>query len=210
MSAPSAPGGAGLDLAGLSARIQARPRRVLQAQRRASVLVPLVQGDGGLDLLLTRRTTTTGTHQGQVAFPGGRAEPEDRDHIATALREAEEEVALSAQHVQVLGSLDDFPTVDERIAVTPVLGFVPRLPALRPQPTEVARIFTVPLRLLYEPARWRSELHAWRGGRWPVYYFDYDGETLWGLSAYITRHLLALTEAGAAFRTAELERGALE
>lgn len=183
----------------LEARVRERQRRAIEAPRTAAVLVPLVFQPEGLSLLLTRRTEDLSTHRGQVAFPGGRAEPTDLDPIDTALRECEEEIGLHRGFVQVLGMLDDFPTVDGSMVVTPVLAVVPTLPALRPQPSEVARIFSIPVPLLQRPEGWRVEEVPWRKSRWPLYHFDHDGETLWGLSAYITLMVLALVEGGSPF-----------
>jgi 8-oxo-dGTP pyrophosphatase MutT (NUDIX family) len=186
-------------LARLAARLEARSRRAISAPKQAAVLVPLVLDAQGARLLLTRRTEDLSSHRGQVAFPGGRAEPTDRDLIDTALRESEEEIGLHRQHVDVLGMLDDFPTVDGAMVVTPVLGLVRSLPVLTPQPSEVARIFSIPVAALQVLEGWRVEEVPWRKSRWPLYHFDHDGETLWGLSAYITLMVLALVDGGSPF-----------
>ena len=174
-----------------------RPRRVLEHERRAAVLVPVIDDGGPLRLLLTRRTEDTPTHKGQVAFPGGGLAAGDADAVAAALREAEEEVGLGRDAVEVLGLLDDFPTVNWASVVTPVVARVRRLPTLTADPREVARIFEVPLTSLREPDRWRIQSVERQGISWPVFFFPWDGETLWGLSAYITMSLLAETPDGA-------------
>lgn len=184
------------EAAALADRLRSRPRRAIEAARRAAVLVPLVIDQGEPRLVLTRRAEDMSSHRGQVAFPGGHAEPTDRDLIETALREAEEEVALGREHVEVLGMIDDFPTHDGRMTVTPVLGLVRSLPQLRPEPGEVARVFHIPVSALQRREGWRVEAVSWRAQRWPVYHFDHDGETLWGLSAYITLQVLALLPGG--------------
>ena len=176
--------------------IETRNRRVLPGARRAAVLVPFID-DGDPRILLTRRTDTLSTHKGQVAFPGGKIDPEDEDEVAAALREAHEEVGLPRDSARILGKLDDFPTVGGEMIVTPVVARLPTLPPLTPNPAEVARIFTIPLAALRQRERWREKDVFFRGREWPVFYFDHDGETLWGLSAYITLHLLSMTSGGA-------------
>lgn len=186
------------DVAVIRARLAERRRHIWPAQRRAGVLVPLIDDGGPLRILLTRRTDLLRSHRGHVAFPGGGAEPGDADIVETALREAEEEVALPRDRVEVLGLLDDIPTVTGKQIVTPVIGRVTALPALVPQPLEVARIFEVPLDALRVSGDWVVRPHQDPNGRmWPVYYFAWEDETLWGLSAYVTLQLLSLTPGGA-------------
>ncbi|MBC7957098.1 MAG: CoA pyrophosphatase [Cytophagales bacterium] len=123
----------------------------------ASVLIPLVQRDEGLTVLLTQRTDHLTDHPGQVSFPGGRAEPEDTDAVATALREAEEEIGLSPAGVDVIGQLPLY-TTGTGFIVTPVVGLVQPGFALRLDPFEVAEAFEVPLAFLMNPAnhRWHA------------------------------------------------------
>jgi 8-oxo-dGTP pyrophosphatase MutT (NUDIX family) len=123
----------------------------------ASVLVPLTQRDEGLAVLLTQRTDHLHDHPGQVSFPGGRAEPEDADAVATALREAEEEIGLAPAFVDVIGQLPTY-TTGTGFIVTPVVGVLRAGYDLRPDPFEVAEVFEVPLSFLMNPAnhRWHT------------------------------------------------------
>ncbi|HEY0857229.1 MAG TPA: CoA pyrophosphatase [Albitalea sp.] len=120
----------------------------------ASVLVPLVQHDAVTTVLLTQRTDHLTDHPGQISFPGGRAEPEDVDAIATALREAEEEIGLHARHIEVLGSLPTY-TTGTGFIVTPVVALIQPPFSVEPDPVEVAEIFEVPLAFLMSPANHR-------------------------------------------------------
>lgn len=154
-----------------------RAPRVLEREARAAVLVPIVDDGGPLRLILTRRTRHLPTHQGHVAFPGGHVQAKDRDVVATALREADEEIGLAPDRVEVLGPLDDLLTHDGRVAVTPIVGRVAVLPVLRPRPEEVDRVFSIPVAELADPGRWVDDA------------FHHDGEILWGLSARIVASL---------------------
>ncbi len=126
----------------------------------ASVLVPLVQR-GEVTVLLTRRSDHLTDHPGQISFPGGRAEPEDADAIATALREAEEEIGLHARHVDVLGSLPHY-TTGSGFVVTPVVALIEPPFSVQPDPFEVAEVFEVPLAFLMAPVHHRR--HAVEAG----------------------------------------------
>jgi 8-oxo-dGTP pyrophosphatase MutT (NUDIX family) len=160
--------------------------------RASAVLVPIVQRGETLTVLLTRRAETLRSHQGQVSFPGGRQDPEDRHLRVTALREAEEEIGLPATAVEVIGYLDDYPTLTG-YRVTPVVGLVRRPPpAWRPAVAEVADIFEMPLQRALDPATFRQKTLLRDGLRLPFYEFDHDGHRVWGATAGI---LKALSEA---------------
>lgn len=159
-------------------------------------MVGLVEDGGPPRLLLTRRASTLGNHSGEVAFPGGMMDPEDQSAAHTALREAYEEVRLPAADVELLGPLDDMIPKNRAVAVTPWVGLIRTLPPLVANPDEVARIFFIPLSALREASRWQTREVTWDGRRWPVHFFEYDGERLWGLSAFFTLALLGLTDEG--------------
>jgi 8-oxo-dGTP pyrophosphatase MutT (NUDIX family) len=150
-----------------------------------------------VSLLLTRRTEDLPSHPGQVAFPGGLVMPGEEDPARTALREAEEEIGLAPERVRVLGLLDDVTARTGAVAVTPVVGAIADLPPLRPQTKEVARIFTIPFAELAKPGRWTSKLEMRSGQEQRIYFFEHEGEILWGLSARITLQLLELAGLGA-------------
>ncbi len=156
---------------------------------RAAVLVPLFDDPTGqMRVVLTKRPETMPTHAGHIAFPGGRPDPGDRGPVETALREAEEEVGISADRVQVLGFLPPIHTVEYSLYVVPVVGRLTAVPDLRPSPREVAAVFTPRAVELADPSRWRHE--RWRGRR--VWFYDLDGEVLWGATAAMVRRLFGL------------------
>ena len=125
-----------------------------RAPVHASVLVPLVVHGDEVTVLLTQRADHLSDHPGQISFPGGRAEPEDLTAVATALREAEEEIGLTRDFVQVLGTLPNYTTVTGYI-VTPVVALVQPGFSLRVDAGEVAEVFEVPLAYLMTPAHHR-------------------------------------------------------
>lgn len=161
--------------------------------RQAAVLLPLFRLEAGWRLLYIRRAEHPGDqHSGEVAFPGGRCEPREREPAITALREAREEVGLDPGEVEVLGTLSPFLTVSGFL-VTPVVGRIAWPQTLAPDPAEVARVFSIPLAWLADPANrearvWPSDQHP--QARRVVFYDPFDGERLWGVSAAITLDLL--------------------
>ena len=162
--------------------------------REASVLVPLVKGEQGLQVLLAQRTHHLHDHAGQISFPGGRRDPQDLDEVHTALREAQEEIGLPAGHVEVIGALPAYTTVTH-YRVTPVVGLVRADFDLALDAFEVAEAFEVPLAFLMNPAHHQRHVveldgtkrqflsMPWRqGGR---EYF------IWGATAAMLRNLYA-------------------
>jgi 8-oxo-dGTP pyrophosphatase MutT (NUDIX family) len=121
-------------------------------------------------------------HAGQVAFPGGRIDPEDRDAVAAALREAEEEIGLPRHMVEVIGTADRYRTITG-YEVTPVIGVVPPDLPLVPQLGEVAAIFEAPLDYILDPARQAIRTVEWRGRERSYYEIEWEGRRIWGATA---------------------------
>ena len=122
------------------------------------MLVPLFEEDGEARVILTKRPETMPTHQGEIAFPGGRHDVGlDADLRATALREAEEEIGLAWKKVRVVAQLDGIATVGSRFTITPFVGLLDGRPQLTPHPTEVVSVFDVALSDLLDPQAYHSE-----------------------------------------------------
>ena len=179
-------------LGSLRRRLAARRRIALDipSARRAAVLVTLLGSPKAPDVLFFERTHDVLDHKGEICFPGGSAEPGDDGPLATALREAHEELALAPAEVQVVGMLDDVETHVSNYAITPVVGFIEGYPPLRPDALEVARIITVPLARLREPDVESVERRAWQGSTRLVYAFRFDGNLVWGATGRITHALV--------------------
>lgn len=159
--------------------------------RRAAVLMPLFLWEGEWQVLFTRRSNTVQDHKGQVSFPGGAAEETDINLAQTACRELEEEVGIPEDSVTILGRMSDLPTITSFI-ITPVVGVIPWPVQLNPNPIEVARVFSIPLCWLADPTHYAERLYRLQDGtEHPVIYFDeYNGELLWGVTARIVLNFL--------------------
>jgi 8-oxo-dGTP pyrophosphatase MutT (NUDIX family) len=157
----------------------------------AAVLAPLFEDDQGLiRVILTKRPDTMPTHAGHIAFPGGRPDPEDGGPVGTALREAYEEVGIEASQVEVLGFLSPIDTVEFSLLVVPVVGRISTPLGLVPSEREVAKVYTPLLSDLADESNWWHV--PWNG--WEVWYYDLEGDTLWGATARMVRQLVGLDE----------------
>lgn len=157
----------------------------------AAVLVPVVARPDGLSLLLTQRTAHLARHAGQVAFPGGRIDPDDEGPVAAALRETEEETGIARRFVEPLGFLDTYLT-STAYRVVPVVGIVQTGFSVTLHAGEVAEVFEVPLAFLMDPAH--HEMHSRDFDGRPRYYYamPYQGRYIWGATAGMIRNLYTL------------------
>jgi 8-oxo-dGTP pyrophosphatase MutT (NUDIX family) len=159
--------------------------------RPAAVLVPLYLDGGEWHVLFTLRTHLVDTHKGQVSFPGGRVDPEDRSRVETALREAEEEIGLRREDVSVLGQLDELLTVTQ-YHITPVVGVFPWPYSFVLSTAELSEVFGVPLAWLADPAHLEIQQREPMapGRKIPVYYLHYGNYTIWGATARMLLNLI--------------------
>lgn len=154
----------------------------------ASVLVPIVLRPDEPTILLTERTAHLNDHAGQVSFPGGSAEPEDVDAVATALRETEEEIGLARTHVEVIGRLPDHPTITG-FNVAPIVALVHPPFVLRPDSFEVAEVFEVPLSFVGDPSRHERRALVHDGVSRHFVAMPYGAHFVWGATAAMLRNL---------------------
>ncbi len=157
-------------------------------RQSAAVLVGLREGPQPR-LVLTRRTDHLQAHAGQVAFPGGRCDPDDADAVSTALRESEEEIGLDRAMVTPLGFLDCFETISG-YCITPVVARVAAEAQLYPAPDEVAEVFEVPLAFFLDPSNLRRYTMEFRGKQRPMVEFLHGGHRIWGATAAMLLNLL--------------------
>jgi 8-oxo-dGTP pyrophosphatase MutT (NUDIX family) len=160
--------------------------------RPSAVLAPLYEHEGQAMVVLTRRSAHLRAHRGEVSFPGGGREAGDADLWATAVREAHEEVGLVPSSVERIGELDHLQTVTSRSYIVPYVGRLPGRPELEASPDEVAAILHVPLAELLDPDVYHEERWGLAPLEHPIFFFELDGDTVWGATAAMLRNLLLL------------------
>lgn len=169
--------------------------------RRAGVLVLLYPCEQGLCLPLTRRTESVDNHRGQISFPGGSMDPGE-NAIATALREAQEELAIDSTQIEVLGSLSPLYIPPSGFCIYPVVAFARERPDFVPSCAEVAELIEVPLAHLLDPANRREENWIVRDMSVRVPFYAVGPHKVWGATAMVLCELLALVKQGESFDVA--------
>ena len=148
----------------------------------SAVLVPLVDRPDGMTVLLTQRAAHLSDHPGQIAFPGGRTEDSDDGPVATALRETQEEIGLSAEFIQVVGRLANYETATG-FRIVPVVGLVRTGFTLQPSADEVSEVFEVPLAFVLDSANHVRERAVLRGREAHYYVMPFENWRIWGVTA---------------------------
>ncbi|MGV8048955.1 MAG: NUDIX hydrolase [Anaerolineaceae bacterium] len=160
----------------------------------AAVLMPLLYHNDEWHLLFTKRSGNLINHTGQVAYPGGGWEVGDEDLVATALREAWEEVGIRPEDVWVMGTMPMLGLISNYL-VTPVVGIIPWPYHLTIFAGEVARAFIVPLSWLSDPENYYTSTHIYENKSYEIPYYQlFDGEKIWGATAHMTQQFLKLLD----------------
>lgn len=173
-------------ISGIKERLTSRPKRELAHRnfRKASVMVIFLERRGMPHVLLTRRTDMVSTHKGQISFPGGSVDPSDRGNLEAGLRETFEEVGIEAKDIEVLGEFDEYFS----IAGFHVYVFAAVLwhsVVYSPSGNEIEKILEVPFTLFMEEKYYRCETLCYDGDDYDVYYYNYEGDIIWGMTARI-------------------------
>ena len=158
----------------------------------AAVLVPVFFHDNEYHLLFTKRTDRLRDHKGQICFPGGRCEDCDESSLETALRESFEEIGLDPEKVDIIGALDDKPTMHTNYLITPYTGYIPWPADLTIDPVEVARIITVPVSALLKEDALKPEDDPLNDGTSEGFFYYRDGNIIWGATARVLKQFLEL------------------
>jgi dephospho-CoA kinase len=159
---------------------------------RAAVLIPLYQKEGECYMLLTKRTDKVEVHKGQLSFPGGAWDEHDADLLATAFRESFEEIGLHAQDIEILGELDDAPTVTSNFAVTPFVAVIPYPYQFKISQREVEELVEIPISALLDRNNFSEELLQPKGQVVLSYRYRYQDHVIWGATARILKSFLDL------------------
>lgn len=148
----------------------------------AAVLILVINQADAPTVLFTQRTANLTDHAGQISFPGGRMEADDRDHFHTALREAEEETGIDAKKIEIVGTIPQY-TTGTGYLITPVVGWIEPPVAYRPDPTEVEECFEVPFDFLMDIGNHHLETAMYKGRMRSYYALPYGRRYIWGATA---------------------------
>jgi 8-oxo-dGTP pyrophosphatase MutT (NUDIX family) len=179
----------------LTVQLQSRNPRRLAADHagRAAVLMPILPHDEEFCFLLTQRTHKVETHKGQISFPGGIQEDSDSNLLQTALRETWEEIGLASEGIHILGEFDEYLSITGLI-VTPFAAWIEGPLNLAPNPDEVDEILKVPFSIFQDSRTLRIETRVRLGVERKVYFYDFRGREVWGLTAQIIRDFMQLLD----------------
>jgi 8-oxo-dGTP pyrophosphatase MutT (NUDIX family) len=162
---------------------------------RAAVLVPLFTKDGSCHILFTKRSDKVRYHKGEISFPGGNHDDTDEDLLATALREAHEEIGLRPQDVSLLGALDEMTTMTDFI-VSPFVGLIPYPYTFVPSADEIDEIIILPLAGFLTTGVLSEDYRTYNGRTEKVSVYKSGKHIIWGATAQILRQFLELIPAG--------------
>lgn len=158
----------------------------------SAVVLPIFRNNEKWHILFIRRTETVEHHKGQISFPGGRRELEDKTLRDTALRELHEEIGLPPVYVDILGKLDDSATLSSNFIISPFIGLIPYPFQFKPDPNEIAYIFDAPVTALLSGSSFQEEEINIENHRVKSYVFKYYNEIIWGATARILKQFLEI------------------
>jgi 8-oxo-dGTP pyrophosphatase MutT (NUDIX family) len=169
-----------------------RNKRVINNASRtpSAVLIPLYQKQGHYYIVLSQRTENVKDHKGQISFPGGARDTNDRTLRHTALRESREEIGLRAKDIEVIGELDDELTTTSNYIVTPFVAIIPWPYRFTKNKDEVAEIIQIPIEALLEKGHVKPTSEILNGRSIESYTYNYEGKIIWGATARILKQLL--------------------
>jgi 8-oxo-dGTP pyrophosphatase MutT (NUDIX family) len=179
----------------LGSRPHRRIKDLDESYSRASVLIPLWVEQGQIFVLFTQRTQRVEHHKGQISFPGGRVERQDRSTEETALRETQEEIGIGPRDVEILGRIDDTLTLASRFVVHPFVGVIPHPYEFRLNREEVERVIKVPASVFY-PADWKDHrgMIEYEGMTYPSLVYSFDGDVIWGATARMMQNFMEIMD----------------
>jgi 8-oxo-dGTP pyrophosphatase MutT (NUDIX family) len=170
---------------------QREKRYINEASRQSSaVLIPIYQKRGHYYIVFIRRTETVKSHKGQISFPGGARDVNDKTLLHTAIRESREEIGLYMKDIEVIGELDDEITTTSNYVVTPFVAMIPWPYRFKKNEDEVAEIMEVPLKVLLEKGCLKANTETLNGKPIDSYAYYYQGKVIWGATARILKKLL--------------------
>jgi 8-oxo-dGTP pyrophosphatase MutT (NUDIX family) len=169
-----------------------REKQYIEDSKRipSAVLVPIYFWDGEYHIIFIKRTKTVKAHKGQISFPGGICEKEDKSTMDTALRESHEEIGLLAEDVEVLGELDDEITTTSNYIVSPFVGIIQWPYRFTENRDEVDEILNVPLPVLFDKDCLTPGTETLNGEKVDSYAYNYQGVVIWGATARILHKFL--------------------
>ena len=168
-----------------------KPLKNLQINKQASVLIPLLESEGELFILLTKRSEKLRSHAGQVSFPGGKQDTKDENSLETALRETFEEIGLNKKNIEIIGTLDQILSLHYYL-VTPFVGLIPENFVSIPNADEIEAVFKVPLTFFMNGDNHWTEEFKTPIATVLVHHFNFQDFDIWGLTAKLILRLLEI------------------
>ena len=166
------------------------PNLTQEKLKPAAVLIPVIEKEGKLHILLTKRTDKVAHHKGQICFPGGMKEDDDTSLWHTALRETAEEIGIAAHHIHYVSKLPKHIT-PSLFEVTPYIAFVHTLGELEPNPNEIDDIILVPIEHLLDESNVRFEKRMYFDQLCTVPFYQFENHIIWGITGIIIQHMMA-------------------